>query len=52
MRVFAKRFYGFDPVRQPVVGFGIEGNRDALITGSSPGDLIVFVGTQSLSRNS
>lgn len=47
MRIFAKRFYGFDPVTRPVVAFGKEGNRDALITASSPGDLIVFVGTQA-----
>ncbi len=46
MRVFAKRFYGFDPERHPVIAFGKAGNRDALITESSPGDLIVFVGTQ------
>lgn len=46
MRIFAKRFYGFDPVSRPVVAFGKEGNRDALITASSPGDLIVYVGTQ------
>jgi hypothetical protein len=46
MRIFAKRFYGFDPVTRPVVAFGKTGNRDALIAASSPGDLIVFVGTQ------
>lgn len=46
MRVFAKRFYAFDPATRPVVAFDIEGNRNALITASSPGDLIVFVGTQ------
>lgn len=47
MRIFAKRFYGFDPLTRPVVAFGKAGNRDALIANSSPGDLIVFVGTQS-----
>lgn len=46
MRIFAKRFYGFNPVARPVVAFGKEGNRDALIIASSPGDLIVYVGTQ------
>ncbi|GJE71711.1 hypothetical protein [Methylorubrum podarium] len=46
MRVFAKRFYGFDPERHPVIAFGKAGNRDALITASSPGDLVVFIGTQ------
>lgn len=46
MRVFAKRFYGFSPDSHPIVAFGKAGNRDALIAASSPGDLIVFVGTQ------
>jgi hypothetical protein len=46
MQVFAKRFYGFDPVKHPLVAFGLDGNRDALISMSAPGDLIVFVGTQ------
>jgi hypothetical protein len=45
MKVFAKRFYEFDPVGYPVAVFGIEGNRDALISMSGPGDLLVFVGT-------
>jgi hypothetical protein len=45
MKVFAKRFYDFDPVGYPVAAFGIEGNRDALISMSGPGDLLVFVGT-------
>jgi hypothetical protein len=48
VRVFAKRFYGFDPVARPIVAFGMAGNRDALIAASSPGDLIVFVGTQDI----
>jgi len=46
MRVFAKRFYGFRPEERPVIAFGKGGNRDALIMASSPGDLLVFVGTQ------
>ena len=46
MQVFAKRFYGFDPARRPIIGFGMEGNRDALIATSRPGDLLVFVGTK------
>lgn len=46
MQIFAKRFYGFDPGKQPFVAFGLEGNRDALISASVPGDRIVFVGTQ------
>jgi hypothetical protein len=47
MRVFAKRFYGFNPETHPVIAFGKGGNRDALINASSPGDLVVFVGTQA-----
>jgi len=46
-QVFAKRFWGFDPARWPVISFGLEGNRDALISASQPGDLIAFIGTQS-----
>lgn len=46
MKIFAKRFYGFDPVTRPVVTFGKAGNRDGLIKASGPGDLIVYVGTQ------
>jgi len=47
VRVFAKRFWGFDPARWPIVSFGLEANRDALVQASAPGDLIAFVGTQS-----
>lgn len=46
MQVFAKRCYEFEPIDYPVVTFGIEGNRDALISMSGQGDLLVFVGTQ------
>jgi hypothetical protein len=46
VRVFAKRFFGFNPTSHPFVAFGNEETRDALINASSPGDLIVFVGTQ------
>jgi len=46
MHVFAKRCYEFDPVRCPVADFGIDGNRDTLISSWGPGDLLVFVGTQ------
>ena len=48
MQVFAKRFFGLDPLRWPVVSFGLEGNRDALIADSQPGDLVAFIGTQEL----
>jgi hypothetical protein len=47
VQVFAKRFWGFDPVRWPIISFGLEANRDALIQASMPGDLIAFIGTQS-----
>jgi hypothetical protein len=46
MQVFAKRFWGFDPARWPIISFGLEANRDALIQASVPGDLIAFIGTQ------
>ncbi|MGI9488243.1 MAG: hypothetical protein ACR2RF_20665 [Geminicoccaceae bacterium] len=46
MQVFAKRFFGFEPLKWPLVSFGLEGNRDALIAESQPGDLIAFMGTQ------
>jgi hypothetical protein len=45
VKIFAKRFYGFDPMTRPVIGFGFEADRDALIEASAPGDMIVFVGT-------
>jgi hypothetical protein len=47
MQVFAKRFWGFDPARWPIISFGLEANRNALIQASAPGDLIAFIGTQS-----
>lgn len=46
-QVFAKRFWGFDPLRWPIISFGLEGSRDALIKVSKPGDLLVLVGTQT-----
>jgi hypothetical protein len=45
MKVFITRVWGFDPVRWPVITFGLEGNRDRLLKESSPGDRIVVVGT-------
>lgn len=47
MQIFAKRFWGFDPLRWPIISFGREANRDVLIQASMPGDLIAFIGTQS-----
>lgn len=46
-QVFAKRFWGFDPKHWPIISFGLEGNRDALIKESHPGDLIAFIGTKT-----
>jgi len=46
VQVFAKRDHGFDPAGWPLVAFGKEGNRDALLRASKPGDRVVFVGTQ------
>jgi hypothetical protein len=47
VQVFAKRFWGFDPSRWPIISFSLEANRDALIQASRPGDMIVFIGTQT-----
>lgn len=45
MKVFITRVWGFDPERWPVITFGLEGSRDKLLSESSAGDRIVFVGT-------
>jgi hypothetical protein len=47
VQIFAKRFWGFDPARWPVISFHLEGNRDALLCASKFGDRVVFVGTQT-----
>lgn len=47
VQIFAKRFWGFDPQYWPIISFGLEANRDALIRASRPGDLIAFIGTQT-----
>lgn len=47
MQIFAKRFWGFRPETWPVIAFGKEGNRDALVSQSQPGDLMLFIGTQT-----
>ena len=47
VQVFAKRFWGFSPERWPIISFGLEANRDALIKASQSGDLIAFIGTQT-----
>lgn len=46
-RIFASRFWGFNPHTHPVVTFGKAGDRDRLLRLSSPGDLMLFVGTQA-----
>jgi hypothetical protein len=46
VKIFATRVWGFDPANWPVITFGLEGNRDKLLNEASPGDRIVFVGTQ------
>ncbi len=48
MQIFATRVWGFVPERWPVIGFGLEGNRDALVAASQPGDLVLFVGTETI----
>ncbi len=45
MKVFIKRFYGFDPVRWPVVSFSRLGSLDGLLADSGPGDVVVFTAT-------
>lgn len=47
IQVFAKRFWGFDPSHWPIISFRLDGNRDALIRASRPGDVIVFIGTET-----
>jgi hypothetical protein len=47
VQVFAKRFWGFNPTTWPIVTFGLDGNRDALLRASQSGDLVLFVGTDT-----
>ncbi len=47
MKVFIKRFWGFDPVYWPVVSFSLRGSLETLLEASSPGDLMAFVGTKT-----
>lgn len=46
MKVFIKRFWGFDPFDWPTVSFGLRGSIETLLGNSAPGDVIVFAGTQ------
>lgn len=45
VRVFAKRFWGFNPAFWPIVSFALDGNRDNLLRKSRAGDLVLFIGT-------
>jgi hypothetical protein len=47
MKVFIKRFWGFDPVYWPVVSFSLRGSLETLLEASPPGDLMAFVGTKT-----
>jgi hypothetical protein len=46
VQIFAKRFWGFDPAVWPIVSFSLDGNRNRLLRDSSPGDLVLFIGTE------
>ncbi len=45
MRVFIKKFWGFDPIYWPIVAFSQQGSVTSLIERSQPGDLMAFAGT-------
>jgi hypothetical protein len=47
MQIFAKRISNFAHAARPAVCFDTEDSRDALISVSRPGDLLVFVGAQA-----
>jgi hypothetical protein len=47
MKVFIKRFWGFDPIYWPVVSFSLRGSLETLLEASAPGDLMAFVGTKT-----
>lgn len=44
-KIFASRFWGFNPDTHPAVTFGLDGNRDRLLSLSGASDLVLFVGT-------
>lgn len=44
-KIFASRFWGFNPDTHPAVTFGLDGNRDRLLSFSDTEDLVLFVGT-------
>lgn len=47
VQVFAKWFWGFNPKLWPIVAFSQEGSRNTLLRESRPGDLVLFIGTQT-----
>jgi hypothetical protein len=46
MKIFIKRFWGFDPIYWPIVAFSLKGSLETLLSESKPGDLMAFVGTK------
>jgi hypothetical protein len=46
MKMFIKRFWGFDPLYWPIVAFSMRGSLGALLEQSEAGDTIAFVGTK------
>lgn len=46
MKIFIKRFYGFNPIEWPVVSFSQPGSLHSLLEKSEAGDLMAFVGTK------
>lgn len=47
MKLFAKKFFGFNPDILPVITFSQIGSRDSLIRNSQPGDRILFVAVKT-----
>lgn len=48
VKIFIKRFWGFDPIYWPIVAFSLKGSLDTLLSQSKPGDLMAFVGTKGI----
>lgn len=46
MKIFIKKFWGFDPIYWPIVAFSLKGSLKTLLSSSEPGDLMAFVGTK------
>lgn len=45
-KIFGTRFWGFEPVKYPFVGFSHLGSRNSLIAKSVDGDLVLVLGTK------